>query len=424
MNRWILATIVALLAIAGGAFAQQPTTPDDEEPDTQAAPELPYMATLPPLRPPAPAPPEVSIPQGPDLTAGTWKLWVDIDYLIDWVKGDHLPPLVTTSPPGTPRNQAGVLGRPNTTIVFGSNNFNQDDRSGFRTDFGYWFTPDRAFGFEMGFMLLDSSKNSFGAASNGNPILARPYISAISNSEVSSLIAFPGVSTGSIQVIDAGHTFFGTNVDFRANFLCSNWYRVDSLFGYRNLHYQEDLTIFENVQPTSAQFRAGTNIQSTDQFFTRNEFNGADLGLRAEFFWEQWTLGLLGKVPVGAVHRAVDIEGSTVTTVPGVPPVSRVGGLFALSSNIGSHSDSDWSVAPEIGLTIGWKMSEHVELKLGYSDLWWVNVAQPGGQIDRRVNPNLIPPPNGAGGPALPAVTGSKNSIWVQGISAVLELRY
>ena len=47
------------------------------------------------------------------------KYWVGVDYLGFWVKGNHIPPLVTTSPLGTPQNQAGVLGQPGTSILFG-----------------------------------------------------------------------------------------------------------------------------------------------------------------------------------------------------------------------------------------------------------------------------------------------------------------
>jgi Putative beta barrel porin-7 (BBP7) len=41
--------------------------------------------------------------------------WAELDYLAWTVKGDRLPPLVTTSPAGMPLLQAGVLGAPTTT---------------------------------------------------------------------------------------------------------------------------------------------------------------------------------------------------------------------------------------------------------------------------------------------------------------------
>ena len=43
---------------------------------------------------------------------------MDAEYLFAWVQGFRLPPLVTTSPAGTPRASAGILGLPTTGTVF------------------------------------------------------------------------------------------------------------------------------------------------------------------------------------------------------------------------------------------------------------------------------------------------------------------
>src|SRR5436190_10489023 len=50
------------------------------------------------------------------------SLWrVRGEYLLWWTNGNPLPPLVTSSPPGTPQNQAGVLGTPGVQTLFGGN---------------------------------------------------------------------------------------------------------------------------------------------------------------------------------------------------------------------------------------------------------------------------------------------------------------
>ncbi|MCE9524663.1 MAG: BBP7 family outer membrane beta-barrel protein, partial [Planctomycetales bacterium] len=43
-----------------------------------------------------------------------------LEYLMWWGRGQNIPALVTTSPNGTPQNEAGVLGFPNTTTLFGN----------------------------------------------------------------------------------------------------------------------------------------------------------------------------------------------------------------------------------------------------------------------------------------------------------------
>src|SRR5262249_50837045 len=66
---------------------------------------------------------------GPDDAPPTW-VWADAEYLLWWMKGDSLPPLITSSPAGTPQSQAGVLGAPGTAVLFGGSGVNSDLRSG------------------------------------------------------------------------------------------------------------------------------------------------------------------------------------------------------------------------------------------------------------------------------------------------------
>ena len=47
---------------------------------------------------------------------------VATEYIEWWVNGSHTPALVTTSPDGTPQNQAGVL--PAATVLFGNQRIN------------------------------------------------------------------------------------------------------------------------------------------------------------------------------------------------------------------------------------------------------------------------------------------------------------
>src|SRR5438270_7340994 len=107
-----------------------------------------------PLVTKAPPPPPASL------------FWVELDYLAWNVKGDHLPPLVTT----------GVLGAPGTAVLFGDSRVNDGWRSGGRLQAGYWFDQTRARGVEASFFALEDASTNFGAASNtaGLPILARP----------------------------------------------------------------------------------------------------------------------------------------------------------------------------------------------------------------------------------------------------------
>ena len=85
----------------------------------------------PPLVAPATAPlliiePESVRDHSPD------RFWGSIDYLFGFIKSTGVPPLVSTSPPGTAQSAAGVLTQPNTTFLFGNQNTGGNLRSGFR----------------------------------------------------------------------------------------------------------------------------------------------------------------------------------------------------------------------------------------------------------------------------------------------------
>src|SRR5262245_52245287 len=63
---------------------------------------------------------------------GAGRVWADAELLLWWQRGASLPPLATTSPPGTPLDQAGVLGAPGTSVLFGGTRVNGDLRIGGR----------------------------------------------------------------------------------------------------------------------------------------------------------------------------------------------------------------------------------------------------------------------------------------------------
>ena len=71
-----------------------------------------------------------------DCYAPTW--YGQADLLIWWFKGNQVPALVTTSPDGTPRPQAGVLGQPGTEVLFGDTGIDDNYRPGLRLTVGRW----------------------------------------------------------------------------------------------------------------------------------------------------------------------------------------------------------------------------------------------------------------------------------------------
>jgi hypothetical protein len=355
----------------------------------------------------------------------TGRFWIGADYLLWQVRGDSVPALVTTSPPGTARTGAGVLSSPGTSTLFGDSALNNDWRSGFRLDAGGWLDCDQKFGVEADFFILGNATSNFNMSSDGNPILARPFFNVLTGMQDSELIAYPGVLNGQVAIRDTS-SLLGTGVWARCNLCCSPCYRLDALLGYRYLRLADNLGINENLtstDPTSTTVPLGTRVDVSDEFDTMNNFNGVDLGLAGEWHHGNWVVEGAMKVALGVTNSEVDVNGSTTIAVPGFAPLTQPGGLLALSSNSGRYSKDRFSVVPEAGIKLGYDVTPHVRVAVGYDFLYWTDVMRPGGQIDTVVNPNLLAPAT-PGGPARPMRLDDTTDIWVQGVSFSLEFRF
>ena len=134
------------------------------------------------------------------------------------------------------------------------------------------------------------------------------------------------------------------------------------------------------------------------------------------------------KVALGDMHEQVSINGATSITsaTPGVAPRTFNSGLLALSSNSGTFTRDRFAVVPEVGLRVGYQVTNNLRVFVAYNFLYISEVVRPGDQIDRILNTNLIPPfsPAAPAGPVHPVVPFKSTDLWVQGVSFGLEWRY
>ena len=132
-----------------------------------------------------------------------------------------------------------------------------------------------------------------------------------------------------------------------------------------------------------------------------------------------------GLVALGDNHEVVNISGATTVTVPGVAPVTSVGGLLALPSNIGRFSKDKVEVIPEFGARVGYQVTPRLQVFAGYTLLYWADVLRAGNEVDLVVNPTLLPgspvPPTGAQRP-MPLLNNTK--FWAQGIDLGLQFNF
>jgi hypothetical protein len=442
----------AAASLAGAALAAPPSglTPvSTAGVDTLPLLPVPAPATAPrpPARPEAPAGPGrpydpslhylpdyvPSKAKGPAPCGPAGRVWVGAEVLGWAVRGNPLPPLITTSPAGTPVTQAGVLGAPGTAVLFGDDRIDNDLRIGYRITAGGWLDCDHTLGVEASyFQLGDSGTRAAAGFPPGSPsvgIVSRPFFDAAPGlvGPSAELVAFPGVVTGTTSVQSASR-LLGGDANLRHNLGCCDegGYRIDLLYGYRFLNLHEGLTIREDlaVLDTSRGVAAGTRFEVQDQFHTSNQFHGGQIGLAGERRFGALSVDVFGKVAFGSTFREVEIGGATRVTPPGGgPAIVNAGGLLAQATNSGRFSRDDFSVVPEVGLRLGYQLGERVRVFGGYNFLYWTAVARSGEAIDSVVNSTQIPP-GALVGPARPLFFDRTSDVWAQGISGGLEVRY
>lgn len=160
-----------------------------------------------------------------------------------------------------------------------------------------------------------------------------------------------------------------------------------------------------------------------------------------------FTADLNAKVALGVTHQQVTIGGSSTATAV-VNPTTLVvsnnlttpGGVFAQQFNSGTFSQDQFTIVPEIGVNLKYAVTSWLQFQLGYSVLYWSNVARPGSQIDTTLNSKLIPT-----GALLPTTTSPTSPVgsfvpgqeqgrpyfffrdtafWAHGVNFGMELRY
>ncbi|HVK12679.1 MAG TPA: BBP7 family outer membrane beta-barrel protein, partial [Gemmataceae bacterium] len=426
----------ALEVSSAGGFASDtvdpPTgpTPPMQMPSGTAALPAPTAVAPAPLGSGAPtvvtgAPYLDGMASGFGMPAAGPTVWVAPEFIHWQMKGIGTPALVTTAPAGS----AGTLGAADTAIAYGSNTTLQNWRSGFRIRGGYNFA-DGMGGIEAAFFTLGDNSDNFAISSEGSPGVFRPFRDATTGLANSQLIAFIDPVNGQVLAggvsIENTSELTGGELNYRYSLTeIGLGNRFDLLVGYRYMSLRDKLAITSNLTAgPAAPLPAGTGITSFDRFETDNTFHGGQVGFVNEWQLGRMSFNLRGTLAAGWTQQEVDISGGTSTTAG----VSAAGGLLAQTTNIGSRSYDRFSVIPEIGLTVGYCVTDNLRLTAGYNFLYWTNVARSAEQIDQSVNPNFIPDPTGAAPPrtgvAQPAADRRDTGFWAHGVTAGIEWKW
>jgi Putative beta barrel porin-7 (BBP7) len=344
-----------------------------------------------------------------------------LEYLLWFGRGQNIPALVTTSPTGTPQSEAGVLGFANTTTLFGDESIQQDLRGGVRITLHHLLDSGDTIGGR--YWGLENARTNFIRSSTGDPILALPFFNTQLPGEDALLVAFPGVTTNGSISVRTGNQILGTDAWFRRTISSDSCFQMDWLAGYQFVRMNDSLFISNSATDiTGTVLPIGTSIFTADNFRTSSEFHGGTLGVVIENHYGAWQLDLLAKIALGNMHQIVNVSGATTVTEPGIGPATTTGGLLAQGTNSGIRSRDRFAFIPELNCNLAYQINDEWSFTMGYSFLYFSDVAVAGGQIDRTINLSQNPGP--LVGSARPAPLLTSTDYWAQGLSLGVDYRF
>jgi hypothetical protein len=430
MRTGLLASLVALVATAPLALAQQPAA----WPAPPSAPPALLGQGGPPGADGGPEAP------GP---AAEERAWFTAEPLLWWFKGSPFPvPLVTTTSDPTVLPVA-ALGPPTTSVVLGNQNVGQEARYGARFQAGYWLDDHATIGLDAGYFFVASQSTTQQVRSSGlpgSPTLATPFVDGDLFTESSFVFAGPGTAAG-LASLSLTSRLQGAEVNGVVAVYSSPSWRVNVLGGFRFLDLRENATFATfstGTQAPGAGSNNGLVLNTVDQFDTQNQFYGCQIGARAEYRLDGLFVNASVKIGVGEAHQVATIAGSATTNffnapagVPftGVPVQFLPGsGTFAQPSNAGQASRDQVAWAHQVGIKVGYQFTQGLCAFVGYDFLYLSNVARPGNQIDRVINVEqtvqnaIAGNPTTTGARPVELLTGS--AFWAQGINLGVELSF
>jgi len=353
-------------------------------------------------------------------SGATGPFTLDVEALIWWYK---------SAPTPTPIITDGLYGDPDTSVLLGGGDMDTNPNVGFRITGAY--ALDRRWGLEGNFFYFDTRSTSRSVSSTGeegSTDLLLPYYDTLVNRERVSEISYAPVYAGSAKE-EMSNGLMGAELDVTYATDSARPWDVRLIGGFRWLQLKETYTI-----TTSSPFipPGPSDVwDTTDKFAATNNFYGAQLGARARYDADRWYGSGSLTVGLGGMVQSVDVSGSLLTNDFNdfAAPKTYVGGYYALPSNIGGHSRTEFAVVPELRLGVGYRLTPSASLYVAYDLLYASNVARPGEQVDRNINPTQ----NTAwteevdsvteGTPA-PTFSFDSTSFWAQGVNLGLSIRF
>ena len=183
-------------------------------------------------------------------------------------------------------------------------------------------------------------------------------------------VGFPGVSVGTVATT-AQTTFTGGDLNLRRLLVSNPDFRFELFAGYRQMHLGDEL---------GATFRASGGLGAVlllagdDSIRTRNNFYAGQVGSLGSVAMGRFTLQGQSAFAIGVNASDLDFARTRIATIgtTAIPIVQTTdGGRLNF-----------FSVAAEGGVRLGFRVTEHAKLTVGYTGIYWSKVRRAQEQYD------------------------------------------
>src|SRR5262249_3253083 len=144
-------------------------------------------------------------------------------------------------------------------------------------------------------------------------------------------------------------------------------FKLNGLVGFRWLTLTEQLRIDSTAVLPPVE--DPTIREIVDNFTTRNNFYGGQLGLESEFRAGRCFVDVTTKIAAGVTDEFLSIEGRTRFVDTGVTNIVP-SGLLALETNSGRTHRNEFAFVPEFNLKFGFQVTQHMSIFTGYNVLY------------------------------------------------------
>ena len=343
--------------------------------------------------------------------------WMSSEALLWFTPNRSMPALVTSSDATTlPILPEG--GSDNVQVLFGDD-INGEVSGGIRLDFGKKLSDNFSVGGR--FWWLGNNDDSYFGSSDGSTSLGIPYynVSIPDNDAILLAIDPVNVNDAELEGSVVGRSqlkLWAAEAYGQLKLASVDSNSIDLIGGYSHFSISDMLSLeSESIDQQTARIR-----RFNDYFDTENEFNGGQIGFKFAFQHGRWSASSTTKIHMGNMNQRVQIAGTSFDQTPPATAVQASKGLFALG-NQGEYERDTFSFAPELNFKMGYAVRKNVNLTIGYSFIYFDNVALVGDVIDTNIDPlDLIPNPVVLG--TSPAFDFNDSSLWVQGIDFGLSI--